>query len=110
MRFDGLTGALIEATGRPAASAVALPPFLRGPERAWSEQLGLSAALLLNAATGPSNLLLALWQGNMVLASVDLVALPCGIGCGYAAWKARPGRQLAPKPVRRAAVSRVPGE
>ncbi|NGM45910.1 PepSY domain-containing protein [Rhodobacter sp. SGA-6-6] len=96
-------------------AAAALHPFLRGPQRAWSEQLGLGAALLLalpllNAATGPSNLLLALWQGNMVLASVDLVALLCGIGCGYAAWKARPGRQPAPKAPRRAAVSRVPGE
>ncbi|MCL4067452.1 PepSY domain-containing protein [Pseudomonas sp. GX19020] len=76
-------------------------PFLRAPAKSWCEQFGLAAVLLLtlpilNALTGPSDLIRALWQGNMVLVSVDLMALFSGSACLYASWKARPGRQKQP--------------
>ncbi len=90
-----------------------LQPFLRKPGKAWSEQLGLAAVLLLllpvlNALTGPSSLPEALIAGDMVLASVDLMALLCGFGCVYAAWHTRPGRQKKAKPARRQPVGRAP--
>ena len=95
--------------------AAAVWPFLRPPAKAWSEQLGLAALLLLalpllNAATGPSSLLQAMGQGNWVLASVDLMAILCGLACAHAAWRARPGRVKAPKPRARVQASQVPGE
>lgn len=95
--------------------AAAIWPFLRPPAKAWSEQLGLAALLLLalpllNAATGPSSLLQAMGQGNWVLASVDLMAILCGLACAHAAWRARPGRVKAPKPRARVQASQVPGE
>ncbi|NPD16988.1 PepSY domain-containing protein [Xinfangfangia sp. D13-10-4-6] len=87
-------------------AAAAIHPFLRGTEKSWSEQLALTAVLalllpVLNMATGPSGLPQALMAGNMVLASVDLMALICGAVAAIAAWKARPGQQKKPKANRR---------
>ncbi|WP_112312028.1 PepSY-associated TM helix domain-containing protein [Pseudogemmobacter bohemicus] len=93
-------------------AAAMLHGFLRPPARAWTAQLGLTAALLLlmpvlNAVTGPSNLALALWRGDMVLASVDLMALISGLAAGYAAWHSR-SKAARIAPPRRPAT--VPGE
>ncbi|CAM3149760.1 Uncharacterized iron-regulated membrane protein [Paracoccus aminovorans] len=68
--------------------------FLRPPQESWGAQLGLTAALLLGlpllgAATGPVSLPQAIWQGDWVLASVELTALFCGLLCAIAALQLR---------------------
>ncbi|WP_207901912.1 PepSY-associated TM helix domain-containing protein [Rhodovulum euryhalinum] len=94
-----------------------LHAFLRGPARAWPEQLGLAAILfagmpLLNAATGGGDLVHTILQGNWILAGVDLAALLGGLAFAYAARAtATPATARTARPPR--APSRpddVPGE
>jgi len=76
----------------------ALHPLLRSHRRAWVEQLGLGALLLLllpalNAATTGSHLGVTLPAGQWALAGVDLMALAFGAVLGAAAWQV--GRRAA---------------
>lgn len=73
-----------------AWGVAALHPLLRSHRRAWMEQLGLGALLLLllpalNAATTHSHLGVTLPAGQWALAGVDLVALALGTALGFAA-------------------------
>jgi len=78
--------------------------FLRPPQESWSAQLGLTAVLLLalpllSAATGPIALPVAIWRGEWVLVSVELMALLCGLACAYAAWNAQLGSGKTAGPI-----------
>lgn len=95
----------------------ALHPFLRGPARAWPEQLAAAAFLflglpVLNAATGGTGLAITLPRGDWLLAGMDLAALATGLALASAAWMTRPSRPTSPTPPRRAraGTAPIPGE
>ena len=96
-------------------AAAVLHPFLRGPARAWPEQLGLTALLLLglpllNPATGGAGLPQAVAQGSWILASFDLAALVCGAAYALAWWYAGPRKRRLPSPAPRLRAPRIAGE
>ncbi|WP_207538322.1 PepSY-associated TM helix domain-containing protein [Sabulicella rubraurantiaca] len=92
----------------------AMHPLLRTHRRAWVEQLGLGAALLLllpalNAVTTHSHLGITLPAGQWALAGLDLLALGFGAALAFAAWHVgqpvaekrharHPARQVNPVP------------
>lgn len=70
--------------------ALILHAFVRTPRRAWVEQLGLAAALLLglpvyDALATSKGLPATIAAGDWTLAGVDLTLLVFGVGFGWAA-------------------------
>jgi uncharacterized iron-regulated membrane protein len=69
-----------------------LHAFLRPPLRAWSEQLGLAAALcaglpVINALTTSVGLLPSITSGDWMTVGVDATALVLGLLFAFTAWR-----------------------
>lgn len=73
----------------------ALHPVIRGPQRAWGEQMAVAAALwcalpLLNLATSDAHLGVTLARGDWGVAGIDLAALATGALFAFLTLRRRP--------------------